>query len=127
MLATNALVRPTSPSLWLANFIARFTAKAPAYPITHGTATYIKSGDTAIHQQTELSFQPGSRETPEAFMWRVWAEAEDGDAIEYRLRDGRITAATIMRKSALPIRMQDGESIGDFVARVKAYKQMPRA
>ena len=102
MLGNAALVRPTSPGLWLSNFLGRFVSKQPAHPITHGTATYIKSGDTAIHQRTELTFQRGANETPEAFLWRVWYQADDGDTIEYRLRDSLASAATITKRSALP-------------------------
>lgn len=128
MLANTAL-RPTSPSIWLSHFLGIFTSKRPEYPVTHGTARYIKSGDTAIHEQTELSLQPGLKEHPEAFMWRVWGQAEDGDSIEYRLRDGKVSAATITRKHAQALRMGDAEPLSDFVARVKEarHKNMPRA
>lgn len=121
------MTRPTSPSIWLATLIARFTAKT-GYPITHGRVTYIKADGVAVHQETELSLQPGAQESPEAFSWRVWREAENGDAIEYRYRDGKVSGATITRRSAIPTRKQPGETMSDYVARVRSHKDtIPRA
>ena len=125
---TVAAIRPTSPSLFLEAFVNLFRSKSSDQTLTHGTARYVKAGDRAWHEQTEISLQPAAKETPEAFMWRVWTEADDGDVMEYRLRDGKLVGATIVRKAGQALRPERDETFEAFAARVKAYtKELPRA
>jgi hypothetical protein len=122
-----AAVRPSSPSLFLEAFLSLFSSRSgPAH--THGCARYFKLGDRIVHDQTEISLQPHPKETPEAFMWRVWQEAEEGALIEPKLRNNQVVGATITRRSAIEVRPAPGESFEAFAARIKAYaKEMPRA
>jgi hypothetical protein len=121
-----AAVRPTSPSLFLESFLGLFHGRQGRH--THGCARYLKLGDRIVHHETEISLQPEPKETPEAFLWRVWQEAEDGDEIKLSRRNDRVVGATITRRVAIELRPAPGETFAAFAARIKASaKEMPRA
>ena len=119
----NLASRPMQPSrFWLA-ISALFSSSG------HGSATYTVGHDRQlIHDETELSFVIGAKETPEAFFDRVRGPAEPGDVVEFTMRAGSLTSAKVTRRADVPLRMDAGETLDSFVARVKTYKgSMPQA
>ena len=125
MLATAA--PRLSQSGLLATIYQRLVSSLDGTLHTHGVTRFTKSGARLIHDSTELTFQPKPGESPEGFTARVCAEADDGDVIEFRVRDGKLTAAQITRQSAQPLRILPGESFEAFTLRVKHYMDAPRA
>lgn len=112
-----------NPTAFLAGFLQLFRSTKPAHPITHGTARYVKRGADLVLEHSELSFQPGRNEDPEAFMYRVAMEAGEQDVVEFRMRDGKISQGVITRPAAQPLRMYDDETLAGFVSRVKDAKR----
>ena len=103
----------------------RFTRDDVTY--SHGVARFEKAGGQLMHSSTELTFQPAERELPEAFLARVCAAADDGDVVEFRMRDGKIVGAQITRRTALPLQVAPGETFEAFALRVQHFKDAPRA
>jgi hypothetical protein len=124
MLST-AAQRP-SPSGLLSIIYQRFVgARGDLH--THGIARFEKRGERLAHSETELTFQPNVNEGAEAFSLRVLGEATDGDLVEFRVRDGKVVAAQVTRRSAQPLQIEPGESFEAFAQRVRHYRDAPRA
>lgn len=115
-----SVVRPSPRFLWQV-FSDLFRSATRAAPFTYGSARYRKQGDRVVYEQTEISMQPEAHESAEAFMWRVWQEAQDGDVIDYRMRDGRLVGALLTRRDQVPLRPDTDETFEQFAARVQAF------
>jgi|FLYN01.1.fsa_nt_gi hypothetical protein len=113
-MTTMAMTPPDDIAELLARFLG-FSGFGTVY-------TTVSADDTLVHDETEHVFKRKVNESPVAFIARVKAHAREGDAIAWQFSDEQATIARIIRKDDLPLRLQDGESLEAFIARVKRAK-----
>ncbi len=118
-----ATMQPTFGAGLLARIRGLFTSTS------YGVVRYRVGNDLElIHTDTELTFQQAPGEAEDAFLARVYASAQVGDLVEWRVKNNKVWAAEITRHAQLPpIAQRDVRNWDEFMLHYREFCNRPRA